>query len=241
MGLWLGGLAERSGAAFSLPAPLLLVFLANPGKFAAQPRAEPENSAGGISLIATESRHQCALESSQSSMPLFKDQTWEETTLRGPPLYALCIGNDKYASSNFAPLTCCVRDAKGVAQEVNSKLGTKGGYATSATDLTDKEAMESAIKDFLSLIRLHGRPPRMVMIYVSGHAVQEGDQIFLVPTRASPTSVKELRQQCLSHDDIFRILKSDLADKDWPDQGACTSHGSISLGIAPLCDCGYVF
>lgn len=147
-----------------------------------------------------------------------KQQKWEETTPRGPPLCALCIGNDKYASSNFAPLNRCVRDAEGVAQQVNSKLGTKGGWATSEKDLIDKEAMESAIIGFLSHIRAHRRPPRMVMIYVSGHAVQEGDKIFLVPTRASPTSVEELRQQCLSHDDIFRILKSDLEDRYWPDQ-----------------------
>ena len=153
-----------------------------------------------------------------------KDQKWEETTPRGPPLCALCIGNDKYASSNFALLNRCVQDAEGVAKQVNSKLGTKGGWAKSEKDLIGKGTMESAIKGFLSHIRAHRRPPRMVMIYVSGHAVQEGDKIFLVPTRASPTSIEELRQQCLSHDDIFRILKSELEDRDLPDQGACTSQ-----------------
>jgi len=171
-------------------------------------------------------------------MPPVKYQTWEETTPHGPLLCVLCIGNDKYEPStrkDFPPLERCVQDAEGVAQQVKSKI--RGGWATIEKDLIDKEAMERALTRFISHVR---RPARMVMIYVSGHAVQEGDKIFLVPTRASPTSVEELRQQCLSHDDIFRILKSDLADRDWPDQGVRTSHGSISLWIAPPCDCGYV-
>ena len=65
------------------------------------------------------------------------------------------------------------------------------------------------------------QPPQMVLIYFSGHGVQEGDAIFLLPTGASASSDKELREQCLSHDDVFRILKKKLEDKKVPNQGMC--------------------
>jgi hypothetical protein len=49
--------------------------------------------------------------------------------------------------------------------------------------------------------------------------VQEGDKIFLVPTHASPSTVGELRALCLSHDELFRILKTDLEERDVSDEG----------------------
>ena len=87
--------------------------------------------------------------------------------------------------------------------------------------------MEFEVKHFLRQIR---RPPRMVLVYVSGHGVQEGDEIFLVPTHASPSNLEELRAQCLSHDELFRILKTDLEERDVPDLGAesCVRRDFVS-------------
>ena len=150
-------------------------------------------------------------------MPLLKYQKWEETLPHGPPLCALCMGNDKYESSSFPALKSCVKDAKAVAAQVRDKLGQSGAWATVADNIKDKAAMEMKVKDFLRQIR---KPPRMVLVYVSGHGVQEGDEIFIVPTHASPSTLEELRAQCLSHDELFRILKTDLEERDVPDQGA---------------------
>ena len=147
-------------------------------------------------------------------MPPDRFQTWAETRPLGPPLCALCIGNDKYAVL-FGPLVNCATDAKHVAERVRS---VSGASATLLCNLKDRTSMQGALEDFLDKIH---HPPQMVLIYFSGHGVQEGDAIFLVPTGASPSSDKELREQCLSHDDVFRILKKKLEDKKVPNQGMC--------------------
>ena len=145
-------------------------------------------------------------------MPPDRFQMWVETRPPGPPLYALCIGNDTYAAT-FGPLVNCAKDARHVAERVSS---VSGASATSVTNLKDRASMQGALEHFLDKIH---RPPQVVLIYFSGHGVQEGDSIFLVPTGASPRSVQELREQCLSHDDVFRILKEKLEDRKVPDQG----------------------
>ena len=66
-----------------------------------------------------------------------------------------------------------------VAAQVRNKLGELGAWATDVGNIKDKAAMELEVKHFLRQIR---RPPRMVLVYVSGHGVQEGDEIFLVPS-----------------------------------------------------------
>ena len=149
-------------------------------------------------------------------MPPVKWQKWEETLPHGPPLCALCIGNDDYVSSTFGALSSCARDAKAVAAQVRHKLQDEGAWAKVKCNIKDKAAMELELKDFLRQIR---RPPRMVLVYFSGHGVQEGDEIFLVPTHVSPSTVEELRALCLSHDELFRILKTDLEERDVPDEG----------------------
>jgi uncharacterized caspase-like protein len=143
-------------------------------------------------------------------------QKWEETLPHGPSLCALCIGNDNYVSSTFGALSSCAKDAKAVAAQVHNRLQRAGAWAKVECNIRDKAAMELELKDFLRQIR---RPPRMVLIYFSGHGVQEGDEIFLVPTHASPSTVEELRALCLSHDELFRILKTDLEERDVPDEG----------------------
>ena len=96
------------------------------------------------------------------------------------------------------------------------KLQDEGAWAKVKCNIKDKAAMELELKDFLRQIR---RPPRMVLVYFSGHGVQEGDEIFLVPTHVSPSTVEEMRALCLSHDELFRILKTDLEERDVPDEG----------------------
>ena len=147
--------------------------------------------------------------------PVRPPQKWDDTLPHGPPLCALCIGNDGYVS--FEALSSCVKDAKAMAAQVRKKLGASGAWATEVCNVQDKAAMERALKDFLGQIH---RPPRVVLVYFSGHGMQERDEIFLVPTNASPSTLEELRAQCLSHDELFRILKIHLGERDVPDQGA---------------------
>ena len=146
-------------------------------------------------------------------MPKVLEQTWEETLPHGPWLCALCIGND-YRENTVGHLPMCAKDARAVRDLVLDRIPRAS--ATGHYNLKDKYGMEHALKAFCAQIR---KPPRMVIYYFSGHAVQEGDGIFLLPNDASPRNLEELRQQCLSHDEVFRILKEELADRDVPDQG----------------------
>ena len=145
---------------------------------------------------------------------MFKEQTWEETLPHGPLLCALCIGNDYRENAIFGHLPICTKDARAVHDLLLNKI--QRASATHHCNLKDKDGMKHALKAFCAQIR---KPPRMVIYYFSGHAVQEGDGIFLLPNDASPRNLEDLRQQCLSHDEVFRILKKELADRDVPDQG----------------------
>ena len=85
-----------------------------------------------------------------------------------------------------------------------------GAEAQVHVNLADKKAMQAALDDFLG--KVSDRPPRMLLLYVSGHGVQTGEQLYLVPTGASPGNPQQLSEQCLSHGEIFRAFKA-WADK----------------------------
>jgi hypothetical protein len=57
------------------------------------------------------------------------------------------------------------------------------------------------------------RPPRIVLIFYAGHAVQEGNHIFLLPANANPKTQEDLKSMCFSHDELFKLLKVKLDDK----------------------------
>ena len=130
-----------------------------------------------------------------------KPRRWEEVDPPGPMLRALCIGNDKYGRGRFEPLPSCGNDAERVAQAVRS---VPNAEATCRMNLCDKPAMKKALIEFLD--QQSNRPPRVLILYCSGHGVQAGDKLYFLPTSATPTSLNELQEQCLSHEEIFRCL-----------------------------------
>ena len=132
---------------------------------------------------------------------------WEAVSPRGPMLRALCFGNAKYSSAQFGELPNCVQDAISVKKAVDEMPGAE---AQVHVNLADKKAMQAALDDFLG--KASDRPPRMLLLYVSGHGVQTGEQLYLVPTGASPGNPQQLSEQCLSHGEIFRAFKA-WADK----------------------------
>ncbi len=136
-----------------------------------------------------------------------RPQLWEAVSPRGPMLLALCFGNAKYSSAQFEELPNCVQDANSVKKAVDEMPGAE---AQVHINLADKKAMQAALEDFLG--KAKDRPPRMLLFYVSGHGVQTGEQLYLVPTGASPGNPQQLSEQCLSHGEIFRTFK------DWVDK-----------------------
>ena len=133
-----------------------------------------------------------------------RPRQWQEVSPRGPTLRALCFGNENYSSTQFSKLPSAVQDAESVKKAVEEM---PDGIAQVHMNLADKQAMEGALADFLG--KAFERPPRMLLFYVSGHGVQTGEQLYLVPTGASPSNRQQLSEQCLSHGEIF------LTFKDW--------------------------
>jgi uncharacterized caspase-like protein len=131
-----------------------------------------------------------------------RPRPWQEVSPRGPMLRALCFGNENYSSAQFSKQPSAVQDAQSV-----KKAGDEmpDGIAQVHMNLADKQAMEGALADFLG--KACERPPRMLLFYVSGHGVQTGDQLYLVPTGASPSNQQQLSEQCLSHGEIFSTFK----------------------------------
>ena len=144
-------------------------------------------------------------------MPPIKKMHWGDLNVRGPQLRALCIGNNTKGNHVFPDLKNCAKDASAVAQRV--RIIFEPDAVTLECNIKTKEQLVTVLRDFL---KRFDHPPRMVIIYFSGHGVQEGDEIFLVPTDAEPRTLDELRAQCLSHDDLFRILKQDMEDRQFP-------------------------
>jgi hypothetical protein len=54
------------------------------------------------------------------------------------------------------------------------------------------------------------RPPRIVLIFYAGQAVQEGNQIFLLPANANPKTPEDLKRTCFSHCELFKIEIEDV-------------------------------
>ena len=47
------------------------------------------------------------------------------------------------------------------------------------------------------------RPPRIVLIFYAGHAVQQGNQIFLLPANANLKTPEDLKSTRFSHDELL--------------------------------------
>ena len=102
------------------------------------------------------------------------------------------------------PLTNCAKDAKHVAECVRY---VSEASATPVYNLKDRASMQRALENFLDKIH---RPPQVVLIYFSGHGVQEGEAIFLVPTGASPSSACRTTTCFVSSRRSLRIERSQI-------------------------------
>ena len=138
-------------------------------------------------------------------MPSARKVMWEDTELRGPLLCALCFGNANYKDETFCDLPNCVNDAERVAKQ--ARKVSDNAVVKVERNLPDKKAMIQALENFL-FRRPPLHTPRIVLIYFSGHGIQAGHRLFLVPTGfAGPNSEVELNGKCLSHEEVFEILE----------------------------------
>ena len=135
------------------------------------------------------------------------------TSRSGPPVAALCLGINGYEP--LAKLHNCERDADAIASEVrglpDGLNGTCAATVRKGNRLNNKNAMISAVREFARGINREA-PPRMVMVSFSGHGFQIGDKILLAPRSAAKDEDK-LKEEALSHDEIFQILYEEIHSK----------------------------
>jgi Leucine-rich repeat (LRR) protein len=67
------------------------------------------------------------------------------------------------------------------------------------------------LKGFLA--GLVSAPPRVVLVYFAGHGIRRGGKMFLVPANAKLEAAPDLEQWCMSLDEVWRLLKTELDDK----------------------------
>jgi hypothetical protein len=74
-----------------------------------------------------------------------------------------------------------------------------------------KLSLQKVLKTFLAGIV--NAPPQVVLVYFAGHGIRTGDKIFLVPANAKLEEGKEIKQLCMSLDEVWELLKTELEDK----------------------------
>jgi len=75
----------------------------------------------------------------------------------------------------------------------------------------NKVALQTLLKQFMApLVRA---PPKIVMVFFAGHSIWDGDNMYLVPAKANLWMHSDLQEQCLSHHELFGLLKTELEDK----------------------------
>ena len=139
--------------------------------------------------------------------PMAKIKRWEESLPRGLQMQALCIGVNNYKEKT--KLKNAIADAEGIARCIENLPDSS---ARAVRNPESKCARRREIGSFLSDLPKE-RPPRIVLIFYAGHAVQEGNQIFLLPANANPKTPEDLKSTCFSHDELFKLLKAKLDDK----------------------------
>jgi hypothetical protein len=102
-----------------------------------------------------------------------------------------------------------IADAESIARCIENLPDSS---ARAVRNPESKHALRWEIESFLSDLPTE-RPPRIVLIFYAGHAVQEGNQIFLLPANANPKTQEDLKSTCFSHDELFKLLKKKLDDK----------------------------
>jgi len=170
----------------------------------------------------------------RSRVAAMPPKVWET----GPAVRALCLGINAY--DNHPKLENCENDAEQIARSV--RLLPDGRRACAATvrkgpQLRDKFAMKNAITSFLAEIDKQC-PPRMVLISVSCHAIQDGADILMAPSAASSERAK-LRQESLSHNEIFSILYEEMHEKAKvrPFASLCNGARCTALVVSHQCSC----
>jgi hypothetical protein len=101
-----------------------------------------------------------------------------------------------------------VRDAQALCDRVNALPRCR---AKLLADLPDRRAIREGIRNFLIEPGLQKAPPEMVLVNYSGHGMQKGGTVYMLPGNANPGDTKcEPDVDFLPIRDIFKYFREDL-------------------------------
>jgi hypothetical protein len=116
----------------------------------------------------------------------------------------LCIGIGEYEVLECLPNA--VRDAQALCGRVNALPHCR---AKLLTDLTDRRAIQRGIRNFLK--ELQKAPPDTVFVHYSGHGMQRGGTVYMLPGDADlGDSACDPDADFLPIRDIFKYFREDL-------------------------------
>jgi hypothetical protein len=116
----------------------------------------------------------------------------------------LCIGIGEYKVLGCLPTA--VRDAQAVSDKVNALTRCR---AKLLADLPDRRAIQRGIRNFLK--ELQKAPPDTVLVTYSGHGMQKGGTVYILPGDADlGDSACDLDADFLPIRDIFKYFREDL-------------------------------
>ena len=97
-------------------------------------------------------------------------------------------------------------------QDIHGSLAAAGpDQERQCKNPVSKLSLQKVLKTFLAGIV--NAPPRVVLVYFTGHGIRTGDKIFLVPATATLEEGTDLKQWCMSLDEVWELLKTELEDK----------------------------
>jgi hypothetical protein len=121
----------------------------------------------------------------------------------------LCIGISKY--SHMTSLPNAARDAR----KLHDKLNELGPHCKAEVreDVQTNEDLLKCILHFLQREELQKRPPRGVLIEYSGHGMQEGGNVYLLPGNSNPADTTfDSTYNAFPLGEILRFCRKDLDD-----------------------------
>lgn len=138
----------------------------------------------------------------------------ETPQVTNPKRYALVIGNDQYKYSSRLS-----GQPYNDAQDVASRLKQMGFQVSTITD-ANRQQMLDEMDDFV----IKSKNADLVMLYYSGHGVQDGNENYLVPVDARFLTKSDIANRALSVSGIIGKLGSAKAKFTVIAMDACRSN-----------------
>ena len=109
------------------------------------------------------------------------------------------------------PLNNCTRQPTSCAELPGRSAAVGPDQEPQCKNSACKHTLQKVLKGFLA--GLVSAPPRVVLVYFAGHGIRRGGKMFLVPANAKLEAAPDLEQWCMSLDDVWKLLKTELEDK----------------------------